>query len=88
MVLQVLTDPGKVLHDGDAESLQFGPVADARLHQHLGGVDRAERQHNFGSRSNAVNVSVMGELHTGGPVAVKRHPGYQRITENGEVGSM
>ena len=84
MVLQVLTDPRKVLDHRDAESLQFGLFADAGLHQDLGGVDRAQRQP--GSRTNAVNVSVMGELHTGRPVAVKRHPGYQRIGEKVRLG--
>jgi hypothetical protein len=41
MVLTIVTDPWQVLHDGDAGSLKFGPVASARLHQHFGGVDRA-----------------------------------------------
>ena len=90
MVLKVLTDPGQVLYDGDAVALQFGLGADPGLHQHLGGVDRAKRQHHFGSHSDAVDCPVVGELHTGDAVAVvpvECHPGHQRTGEHGQVGS-
>jgi hypothetical protein len=72
-----------VLHHRDAVSLQVGLLADARLHQHLRGVDRAKREHHLGSRTHAVDLSVMGELHADGPVALERHSGHQRTGENG-----
>src|SRR5712672_173428 len=88
MVLKVLTDTGQMLHDGDAVSLQSGPVADTGLHQHLGGVDRAQGEHHLGSRADAVGLAVMGELHAGDSVAlvlVEREPGHQRAGENRQV---
>jgi len=86
VVLQVLTDPRQMLDDGNAVSLQVGLVADARLHEHLGGVNRAQREHHLGSRTHALDLAVMGELHAGGPVALERHSGHQRTGENGYVG--
>src|SRR6202011_6327276 len=86
VVLQVLTDPRQMLHHRDAVSLQVGLLADARLHQHLGSVDRAQRQHHLRSRTHAVELAVLGELHAGGPVALQRHSGHQRTGENREVG--
>jgi hypothetical protein len=71
MVLQVLADPWQMLYDGDAELLQVGLVADARLHQHFRSVDRAQRQHHFGPRPNAVDGAGVGELHAGGPARLQ-----------------
>src|SRR5258707_14494208 len=74
-----------MLYDWDAELLQLGLVADARLHQHFGGMDRAQRQHYFGPRANPVDGAVVGELHAGGPATVEGHSGHQSAGEHGEI---
>jgi hypothetical protein len=69
-------------------SLQFAMVADAGLHQHLGGVDGAQGEHHFGFRTDAVDRPVVGELHAADSVSlvlVEREPGHQRAGENGQV---
>jgi hypothetical protein len=77
MVLQVLADPGAMLHNGDAELVQVGPVTL--------GVNRAQRQHHLGTRGNAMDGAVVGELHTCGEAAVEGHPGHQRAGQKGQI---
>ncbi len=44
MLLKVRADARQMLDDADAEGSQLLGVADARLHQDLRGLDRAQRQ--------------------------------------------
>jgi hypothetical protein len=80
VVLHVLTDLWKMLDHRYPVPLRFGLVADTRLHQHLGGVDRAQRQHHFGSHADAVDRPVVGELRAGDAASGRsgRPPGQLR----------
>src|SRR5262249_62317772 len=47
MVLKVLPDTRQMLDDRDAQALQVGLIADPRLHEDLGRLDGAEREHHL-----------------------------------------
>ena len=73
MVLEVLPDARKMLYDRDAEGTQRGLVPDARMHEHLGGVDRAQGEDDFAPGRNAEVLALMHKLHAGGAPALERH---------------
>ena len=73
VVLEVLPDARKMLYDGDAERTQRGLVADTRLHEHLGRVDRAEGEDDFSPGPNAEVLAIIDKLHGGGAPTLERH---------------
>jgi hypothetical protein len=73
VVLEVLPDARKVLDERDAEGTQGGLVADTRVHEHLGRVDRTEGEDNFPLDSNVEPPARLDKLHTGGPATLERH---------------
>src|SRR5258707_8122266 len=73
MVLEVLSDPRKMLYHRDAEGTQRGSVADTRMHEHLGRIDRAQGEDDFASGPNAEGLAVMDKLHAGGAPTLERH---------------
>ncbi len=85
VVLEVLPDARKVLYDRDTERTQRGLVADTRVHEHLGRVDRAEAEDNFPPGRYAEVLALMDKLHPGGAPALERHSCDLRLREHGEV---
>jgi hypothetical protein len=71
VVLEVAADAGQVCDDRDAEAGQLGLVADPRLHQHLGRVDRAQAQDDLREHPDAAGLGAQGELHAGGRPATR-----------------
>ena len=74
-----------MLADLDSDAAQFVLVSDAGLHQHLGRVNRAKRQHHLGVGGHAMERAAMDDLDSGGPVAVEDYPGDQRVRHNRQV---
>src|SRR3984893_9412626 len=85
MVLEVLPDAGKVLNDRYSQPSQFGLVTNSGQHQHLWGVDRAQRYDDLHSGSDALNLSVMNDLHAAGSLAAHDESSDQRVTEHRQV---
>ncbi len=70
MILKVLSHPWKMLDDRYAQALQLSLVANARKHQHLRRVHRAQRKNNLKSSRNALDLAVKSDLHTGGSLSL------------------
>src|SRR5262249_44135692 len=85
VVLKVPSDAWKMLHDRDAEALQFGFIADTRLHEHLRRVNRAEREHYLDASGDAVSLAVVDRLHSSDSLAVERQPRNKRMSEYRQV---
>src|SRR5215471_14982111 len=85
MVLKVLCHAGKVLHDGDSEASQLGPVADSRQHQHLWCMHRAERQHNLTPCAETMDLSFVGNLDSRRSLTMESHACNQCVGEHGQV---
>src|SRR6201985_4027885 len=66
MILKVLSHTGKMLDDRYAQTSQLSFIANARKHQHLWRVHRAQRKNNLESSRNPLDFSVKSDLHTSG----------------------
>src|SRR6202011_1347737 len=62
VVLKVFANAWKVLYARYSQPLQFGLVTNSRQHQHLWRVDRAQRQYHLRGGSDALNLTIMGDL--------------------------
>ncbi len=85
MVLEIAADAGKMLHDRHAGAAKLPLVSYPRLHQELGRVDRAQRQHDFGMRSESYDLAIDDSLNTGCTPAVKDEPRHERASHDREI---
>src|SRR5262249_46283305 len=85
MVLKSTSDPRQMLDDRDSETPQLALIADARLHQHLGRMHGTKRQDDLSSRSDAMELAVVRELHSRGAPAAESESGDQGAREDREV---
>src|SRR5947209_20491445 len=85
MVLKVLTDTWKVLHDRDAKSLQLRSVADTGVHEDLRRVHRTQRQHYFDPRTNATGLALVEHPHARRSRALEGQPSDQCVREHRQV---
>src|SRR5262245_25427394 len=65
--------------------VQFARIADARLHQQLGRVDRAERKHNLAASGNPMRPSVAKEFYFCRSPAIEYNARYERVSEHSEI---
>lgn len=86
MVLVVLPYPGQVLAHRNAMAPQFLLGPDPGLHQELGRVDRAQRQHHLARGAEHARLAIEQHFHPGHPVVLEREPRHQRASQHGEVG--
>src|SRR3979490_2203040 len=85
VVLKVFANAWKVLHARYSQPLQFGLVTNSRQHQRLWRVDRAQRKDDLHSGSDALNLSIMNDLHAAGSLAAHDKSNDQRVTEHRQV---
>src|SRR6201999_2331537 len=88
MILEVSAHTRKVLAHRYSGVPQLRLVADAGVHQHLGGVDRSEGQHDLDLGTDDESGTAVRDLHTGGSVRIEDHASHQRVGEYREVGSV
>src|SRR6266481_5049203 len=85
MILKVLPHPRKMLDDRYAQALQLSFVANARKHQHLWRVHRAQRQNNLESSRNALKFSLKSDLHAAGSLSLQGKLGNQCVREHSQI---
>src|SRR5215813_4294868 len=85
MVLKPHADSRKMLDDRDSKALQFGLIADTRLHEDFWRVYRSKRQNDLAPCTNATGASFVRNLHAGRSPAVESQLGHQRAGEYREV---
>ena len=76
---KILTDTRKMLDRRNSEVPQLILVANSRLHEHLRRVQRTQGQDNFTSSINAMNFSLLEDLHTGRFFALYGYPCNKRL---------
>jgi len=82
MVHQISTHTRKVLDKRNSEVPQLILVANSRLHEHLRRVQRTQGQDNFTPRTNAMNFSLVEDLHTGRFLALYRYPCHKCLRKH------
>src|SRR5258708_35473244 len=82
MILKVLSHSGKMLDDRYAQALYLSLITNARKHQHLWRVHRAQRQDNLEPSRDALNFSVKGDLYTCGSPSFESKPGNKFLREH------
>jgi hypothetical protein len=65
VIAKIPPDTRKILNDIDTGMAQFAFIADARLHQQLGRVDRAERKHDLAASPNPMRPPAAKEFYFG-----------------------
>src|SRR4029077_1251006 len=85
MILKVLPYARKVLNRMDPQALQFGPVANSRLHQHLRRMDPTQRQNHLRCRTDANALPVVSYLNSSGALPLERHAGDERRCKHRQV---
>src|SRR5258705_9396311 len=85
MILKVLPHSREMLYPWNSKALQLSFVAYTRLHQYLRRIDCTQRQHNLEYSTDALNLPVMDDLHTGGSYAFQGEPGNHCVGEYGEI---
>src|SRR5262249_57196412 len=82
---QIPPNTRKVLNDTDSGMAQFAVIADARLHQQLGRIDRAKRKHNPAARGNPIRPPAAKEFYFCRPPAMEYNARYERVNEHSEI---
>src|SRR5215469_7430619 len=77
-------------HQEDPERHRFRhgsihSIADARLHEQLGRIDRAERKHNFAASGNPMRPPAAKEFYFCRPPAMEYNARYERVSEHSEI---
>src|SRR5262249_56350329 len=65
--------------------VQSARIADARLHQQLGRVDRAERKHNLAASGNPMRPPTAKEFYFCRSPAMEYDARHERVSEHGEI---
>jgi hypothetical protein len=60
-----------MLDDANPEPLQLGLIADTRLQENLGSVNRTKRQNHLTPRANATGAALVRNLHARGSFALE-----------------
>src|SRR5262249_54356878 len=85
VITQIPPDTRKILNDIDSGMVQFTLIADARLHEQLGRVDRAERKHNSAASGNPMRPPAAKEFYFCRPPAMEYNARYERVREHSEI---
>src|SRR6202011_2449835 len=88
VVLKVFANAWKVLYARYSQPLQFGLVTNSRQHQHLWRVDRAQRQYHLRGGSDALNLTIMGDLDAACSLTVHDKSSDQCVAEHRQVRSV
>ncbi len=85
MVLQVLADPGQLVHHGDVELAQVRRIADARAQQDLRRGDGPGAQQHFAAGANLLCLAAAQVAHAHGALALELDHVRGGVGLDGEV---
>src|SRR5258708_11954109 len=88
VVLEIPANAGQMLDDGNADTFQLGLVADTRLHEHLGCMDRTQRQHDLARGPDAMELASAQEFHASYFLLLKRQTRDQCLRQYSQVGAV
>ncbi len=88
MVLEIPTNAGQMLDDGNTDTFQLGLVADTGLHEQLGRMDRTQRQHDLAGGPDAMELAIAQEFHASYFLFLKRQARDQCPRQNSQVGTV
>src|SRR3984885_8228085 len=74
-----------MLYQRNSEAVQLSLVTHSRLHQHLGSVDRAQRQHDLESRADPMNSVPISKLHARHSLSFEDQPCNRCRSEDSQV---
>lgn len=66
MIVKILADSRKILHDRNLDSLEMRPGTDTREQEQLRRIDCASRNDDFACRTSRSELAVLHVLHTNG----------------------
>src|SRR5215468_1396996 len=85
MVLKPESDSRQVLNDRNTKMIQFGLIANARLHEDLWRMNCPKRQNQLANRTNPADAALIGNLNARCSLILESQAGNQSMGEHGEI---
>src|SRR5262249_60247197 len=85
MVLKPESDSRQVLDDRNTKMIQFGLIANARLHKDLWRMNCTKRQNHLANRTNPADAARIGNLNARCSLVLESQAGNQCMGEQRRV---